>query len=143
MQLQKGCFLRKKGKKPYFIGVFVLFRTILNRTISGIVLSEIILSGDPLHKSKVEIRANLLLCLSYKHNFDCDSNVTLFNHFSDSSFSTQFLPKIWSICDSFFVGIISHSNFLRINVTNQNKLSTKMKLQKLEINNAISFVARQ
>ena len=34
----------------YYIGEFVLFSAILNRTIPGIVLSEIVLSGDPLYK---------------------------------------------------------------------------------------------
>ena len=37
----------QKGKKPYYIGELVLFSTILNRTIPWIVLSEIVLSGDP------------------------------------------------------------------------------------------------
>ena len=40
-------FLGFKGKKPYYIGEFVLFSTILNRAIPGIVLSETLLSGDP------------------------------------------------------------------------------------------------
>ena len=33
--------------KLYYIGEFVLFSTILNRTIPGMVLSETVLSGDP------------------------------------------------------------------------------------------------
>ena len=46
--------MRKKGKKPYYIGEFVLFSTILNRTIPEIVLSEIVLSGDPLYLATLE-----------------------------------------------------------------------------------------
>ena len=41
--------MRIKGKKAYYFGEFVLFSTILNRTIPGIILSEIVLSGDPLY----------------------------------------------------------------------------------------------
>ena len=39
-------------KKAYYIGEFILFCIILNRTIPGIILSEIILSGDPLYPYK-------------------------------------------------------------------------------------------
>ena len=49
MILLERLFFEKKGKKPYYIGEFVLFSTLLNRTIPGIVLSEIVLSGDPLY----------------------------------------------------------------------------------------------
>ena len=37
------------GNRLYYIGEFALFSTILNRTIPGIVLSEFVLSGDPLY----------------------------------------------------------------------------------------------
>ena len=50
--------MRKNGKKTYYIGEFVLFSTILNRTIPGIVLSEIVLSGDPLY---IEILCDSLI----------------------------------------------------------------------------------
>ena len=36
------------GNRLYYIGEFALFSTILNRTIPGIVLSETVLSRDPL-----------------------------------------------------------------------------------------------
>ena len=39
----------KYQKKSYYFGESVWFSTILNRTTSGIVLSEIVLSGDPLY----------------------------------------------------------------------------------------------
>ena len=39
----------KYQKKSYYFGELVWFSTILNRTTSGIVLSEIVLSGDPLY----------------------------------------------------------------------------------------------
>ena len=44
---------RKKGKNQYYTGEFVLFSTISNRTIPGIVLSETVLSGDPLYLSRI------------------------------------------------------------------------------------------
>ena len=36
-------------KKSYYIGESLLFSTISNRTLPGIVLSEFVLSGDPLY----------------------------------------------------------------------------------------------
>ena len=45
----KGSFSWKKGKKMYYTGEFVLFSTILNRTIPGTVLSETVLRGNPLY----------------------------------------------------------------------------------------------
>ena len=44
-----------------YIGEFVLFSTILNRTIPGIVLSEIVLSGDPLYHYKIWMRGSSYL----------------------------------------------------------------------------------
>ena len=48
---KKDVSWRLKGKKPYYIKEFVLFSMILNCTIPGIVLSEIILSRDLLYCS--------------------------------------------------------------------------------------------
>ena len=58
----------QKGKKPYYIGELVLFSTILKHTIVGIVLSEIVLCGDPLYQhatyllSKKLYNANTYVC---------------------------------------------------------------------------------
>ena len=46
---KKSCQnLREFEEKSYYIGESILFSTISNRTILGIVLSEFVLSGDHL-----------------------------------------------------------------------------------------------
>ena len=49
MILLERLFFMKKVKKLYYTREFVVFNTILNRTVPGIVLSETVLSGNPLY----------------------------------------------------------------------------------------------
>ena len=63
---RKAVFWEKR-QKTYYIGEFVLFSTILNRTIPGIVLSEIVLSGDPLYfffSKIVTVQKQYAICTS-------------------------------------------------------------------------------
>ena len=73
MNFQKGLFFEKKGKtRTIPRNLYILFSTTFNCTIPGILLSETVLSGDPLY---------LYLCIkltfSLMFNDTCIQNLHL------------------------------------------------------------------